>query len=212
MNKRTFSLRLAAAGCAASFLAGTGKLALGVASLSFFTCVHAFYTYGMLAARLCLLKGLTLEPKKQYPCCQKSAIILIGTSALYGVYSVRLLLQAEASFYHPYLAIGIAAFTFAEIGLNLRGMLAERKNRQPLFHALKTIQLASALIGLVLTQTALLSFACQDPGYDLSRANGIMGILMGGIAALLGLWLLRRSRKQQDREEANDDTHSGCGR
>ena len=100
--------------------------------------------------------------------------------------------------YHPYLAIGIAAVTFAEIGLNLRGVLVFRKNRSPLLHALKTINLAASLISLVLTQAAILSFAdeVQNPA-----SNGILGALMGTCAVLLGVYMLLRMRRITKRTE-----------
>ena len=195
------TVRITGAACTASFLLGTGKLLMGVVSLSFFTCMNALYTYGMVAAKICALRGLAVPARKQYAEYKRAAGILILSSIFYALYSARLLCYPQNTKYHPYLAMGIATVTFAEIGLNLWGMLAEQKKKAMTFHALKTINLASALIGLVLTQAALLSFTHDEPGYDPSASNGILGLCMGGCAALLGCFMLWRGSRLRQQEE-----------
>ena len=60
---------------------------------------------------------------------------------------------------------------------------------------------ASSLIGLVLTQAALLSFPHDEPEYDPSVSNGILGLCMGGCAALLGCFMLWRGSRLRQQEE-----------
>lgn len=36
---------------------GTGKLIIGFILLSFFTCVNALYTYGIILAKACAIRG-----------------------------------------------------------------------------------------------------------------------------------------------------------
>ena len=60
---RNNTVRLTGAACTGSFLLGCGKLIVGVLSASFFTCANAFYTFGMVAAKLCALKGLRFPPQ-----------------------------------------------------------------------------------------------------------------------------------------------------
>lgn len=199
-KKKEYSLHITGAFCAANFLLGTGKLLMGVYSGSVFTCVNAGYTYAMVAAKQCALQGMKAPAERQLRYYRGTAGILILASMLYAVYSLRLLWQPEAPRYHMYVAIGIAAFTFTEIGLNLWGALRERK-KNILLHALKMVSLASSTIGLVLTQTAILSFTQESAGAELSRANGAMGVLMGTAAALMGVWMLRWIGKKQRQEE-----------
>ena len=97
-----------------------------------------------------------------------------------------------------YVALAIATFTFAEIGINLYGMLANRKNRTPLLHAIKTINLAASLISLVLTQSAILAFA--DGGGHNPAVNALMGLFSGTCAALLGVFMLWRIGRLERRE------------
>lgn len=197
------TVRIAGAACTANFLLGTGKLLMGIFSLSFFTIMNALYTYGMVAAKFCALKGIAVPVKKQYAYYRRAAGILIASSLCYAIYSTRLLWHPQSTKYHPYLAMGIATVTFAEIGLNLWGVLVERKNKSLTFHALKTVNLASSLIGLVLTQAALLSFTHTEADYDPSRANGILGLCMGGCAALLGSFMLWRAARLEQKEEVS---------
>lgn len=183
-----------------NILMGLFKIASGVLALSLFTCVNGCYTLGMALARYCALAGVirTKDISIQYRYYRWSGIILIAASCLYIAYSIRMYFHPACTAYHPYLAIGIAAVTFAEIGLNLRGVLVFRKNRSPLLHALKTINLAASLISLVLTQAAILSFAdeVQNPA-----SNGILGALMGTCAVLLGVYMLLRMRRITNRTE-----------
>ena len=197
MSKK-YSLHVTGAACAGNFLLGTGKLVLGVFSLSFFTCVSAFYTYGMVLARICALKGMGKEREKQLLHYRLTGIVLILASLLYTVYAARLLWHPENPHYDMYIGLAIATFTFTEIGLSIRGVVIERKNKEPLYHALKMVNLAASMISLVLTQTALLSFTHQgEIGYNPSFSNGVMGLLMGGISTLTGVVMLIRVKKMR---------------
>lgn len=183
-----------------NILMGLFKIISGVLALSIFTCVNGCYTLGMVIARYCALAGVirTKDISKQYRYYRWSGIVLIVASCLYIAYSIRMYFRPTYTAYHPYIAMGIATVTFVEIGLNLRGVLVFRKNHSPLLHALKTINLATSLISLVLTQAAILSFAdeVQNPA-----SNGILGALMGACAVLLGVYMLLRMRRITNRTD-----------
>lgn len=197
--RKSRALKVTGAGCVGSTVIGIGKLLMGIFSLSFFTCISAFYTFGMAAAKACTLAGF-LRPqdqRAQYRYCRLAGKVLAAASCLYVLYTVRLLwLPGREDQYHMYVAIGIAAFTFYELGISLYGVLAERKNHLPLFHTLKTINLASALICLVLTQRSLLSFAAEA-GAAIGMGNILIGVLTGVAATLLGLGLIRRMKQME---------------
>lgn len=205
------SMRMSGAACAGNFVVGTGKLIIGIISLSLFTCVSAFYTYGMVVAKGCALWGRRYERQKQYAYYnyRLTAIILIVASILYVIYSMRLLWRPEHTSYNIYVGITIATFTFAEIGINIRGVCVHLKKDNMLGHALKMANLATSLIALVLTQTALLSFTHEGMAdYDPSVANGLMGMLMGLVSSLLGGYMLIRLRKIEKKEK-KDGTYIG---
>lgn len=207
-EKKQKSLRLTWAACGANFALGTGKLVLGILSFSPFTCVSAFYTYSMMLAKLCALFGLDKTERRQWTHYRVSALILMAASALFSVYSASLIFSPKVSHYHPYIAMGIATFTFTEIALNTRGMLRERKSKSPLLYAVKMESLASSLICLVLTQKALLSFTYQEELEKTAQASGFFGLLMGVVAMLMSFLMLYREKTWKTREEEHD-SHSG---
>lgn len=195
------SLHVTGAACVGNLCVGAGKLVMGLLTLSVFTCASALYTFGMVAAKGCALAGIVREGdrKSQIQCYKRSGYILVAASVLYMIYSVRLLVHPVTSVYSSYVAIEIAAFTFTELTLNIRGVIIERKNHTLLVHAIKIINLASSLICLVLTQTAILSFT-SGRSEVYSAANGLFGILMGAVASILGAAMVIRVRLIEKKE------------
>ena len=196
--RRARSLQVAGASCIVSAGAGMGKLAMGLISLSLFTCVSAFYSFAMVVAKVVALSALVRETgrEEQTRYCKLAGRLLVAASALYMLYSARLFWHPVERGFHLYIAIGIAAFTFFELALNIRGVLVERRNRAPLFYTLKTINLASACINLVLTQRALLALEAEENYVVVhTHANILIGLLMGGCALLLGVRLILRMKR-----------------
>lgn len=206
-KKRGRSLHLTGAACLGNLLVGLGKLVMGIISLSFFTCVSAFYTFGMVAVKVVALAGILKEEnsRAQYRYYKISGLILVGSSVAFILYSVWIQFHPPTSVYHMYIALGIATVTFTEITLNIRGVVIEHKNKSPLFHALKMINLASSLISLVLVQNAILSFKQADGDVSEEQlaqmSSGLIGIFMGTIAAALGVFMIIRICKIQKRSE-----------
>lgn len=196
------TLHLTGISGAGNLLLGLGKIASGILSLSVFVCVNGLYTLGMVLARYCALAGAvrTQDAKKQYGYYRRAGRILIAASLLYMLYSGWSWFYPKVVSYHMYIALAIATFTFTEIGINLYGMLANRKNRTPLLHAIKTINLAASLISLVLTQSAILSFAGGE-SHDPS-VNALMGLFSGTCAVLLGIYMLWRIGRLERRESS----------
>lgn len=202
------TLHLTGISGAGNLLLGLGKIASGILSLSVFVCVNGLYTLGMVLARYCALAGAvrTQDAKKQYGYYRRAGRILIAASLLYMLYSGWSWFHPKVVSYHMYIALAIATFTFTEIGINLYGMLANRKNRTPLLHAIKTINLAASLVSLVVTQSAILAFA--DQGYN-PAVNALMGMFSGTCAVLLGVFMLWRIERIQHKEtdEMRDTIH-----
>ena len=196
------TLHLAGISGVCSILLGLGKIVSGVLSLSVFVCINGLYTLGMVLARYCALAGAirTQDPHQQYVYYRRSGKILIAASLLYISYSAWSFFHPKWVSYHMYVALAIATFTFTEIGMNLYGMIANRKNRTPLLHAIKTINLAASLVSLVLTQSAILSFAGGE-SHDPS-VNALMGLFSGTCAVLLGIYMLWRIGRLERRESS----------
>ena len=196
------SIKLAGISAAANLIVGIGKLVLGIISMSLFTCVSALYTFGMVIAKHIALSGIRKAKNKQeqYRYYFMSGIILVAASLLFIAYSARLFSHPATSVYSIYSALFIATFAFAELGINIRGVIVERHNHTPLFHAIKMINLASSLICLVLTQTAILSFSdVQTERHP--AANGWIGIIMGVAATMIGITMIFRIRRIQTQSQ-----------
>lgn len=206
-SKRQRTLHITGASCLGNAFLSLGKLGIGIYSFNFYIFANGLYTLGMVLARLCVLLGFlkVKQPINQYHCCRLAGMILIAASAAYITYSVRLLLYPQSTRYNEIVGITIATITFFELGLNIRGVLIERKSSTPFFYALKMINLSSAIISLALTQAALLSF--QEIGTEYSVWNGLVGILTGGIAISLGIIT---SRKMKQKEELFNDPYISC--
>jgi len=97
--------------------------------------------------------------------------------------------------YTPAVAINIAAITFAEIAVSIRGAVTARRSKELVVEAVRLTNLASALVLLVLTQTALLSFA-QDS--DLRVYNAFCGVLFGSLAALIAMYMIVRAYRARE--------------
>lgn len=71
------SLHIAGASCIGNTLVGLGKLLIGIVSLSFFTCASAFYIFGMVIAKCCVLAGIVKEEntKAQYRYYKLSGLV-----------------------------------------------------------------------------------------------------------------------------------------
>ena len=184
-----------------SFILALGKIGMAVFSFSFFLGVNGIYT-GIVAygKHLSLLGMRTTD-----------ALILIA-SVLYLIYTFRLFQQHTATTYSEYLGITIVAVTFFEMGFSIVGIYRARKQKDLMKKAIKMLNLCSALIGLVLTQTALLSFTAENVAdgsgvthevlaqtanlsfshLNQSGANAMSGFLFGGLTGLIGLWMLIR--------------------
>lgn len=152
------SLHITGATGSFSVLLGLGKIISGLLSFSVFACMNGCYTLGMALARYCALAGLLQKNKERdsYFYYRLSGIIMVIASLLYVIYSLWTIWHPKMVYYGEIIAITIAAITFTEIGINLRGVLKYRKAKLPVIHAIKTINLGTSLISLVLTQAAIL--------------------------------------------------------
>ena len=197
------SLNITVASSTASTFIAIGKLVTSILSLSLFTCANAFYSFGMIGAKSIALTGIwkVQDKKEQYKYYLWSGAVLIASSLVYIIYSIRLFFSPITNSYHMYVAIGIAAVTFTEIGLNIRGVIITRHNHTLLIHAIKMINLSGSFISLVLTQTAVLSFTEQKIDLlEVSKSNGIIGLLMGTVAISIGSFMIFRTRKLKNRK------------
>lgn len=191
------TLHITGASCLGNTMIGTAKMIIGILSMSFFTCASALYTYTIVITKIYILYGISQTKNNtadQYNYYQRSGKLLVVAGTIYMIYSIILLFHPVNTQYNKYMAIAIACFTFSELALNIRGIIVERNHKMPLFHALQIVNLASSCICLVLTQTAILAFTSIERGVQHNiSSNGFIGILMGTLSTILGIYLVIHS-------------------
>ena len=166
-----------------------GKLVLAIFSFSFFMCINAFYNVGMALAKYYFHLGYDEKKslKEQQDYYRIIGIIVLISSLIFTIYSIRIFLGGKSSAYPEIIGITIATFTFTEITLDIKGLVSSWKTNNIMLKANRLTSFASSLICLVLTQTALMSFAHDG---DPSVANGISGVFFGSGAALIGVYMI----------------------
>lgn len=162
------------------------KTAISVFSLSFFMFANALYSAGMGIARFYAVRMHTRDKARQIRSYRFVGIIIFIASICYVVYSARLFGGGKTKPYSMNIALVIALYTFVEFEINIRDAFRLRKSKALEAKALRAISLSSTLLCFVLTQTAIMSFAAEG---DNSSANALAGVVFGGLAALVGLYI-----------------------
>lgn len=171
-----------------------GKAALSLLSMSFFMCASALYSAGMGVARFVAVRMHAQDRGRQLKSYRRVGGVISASSLCYVVYAARLFSGGKTAPYPMQIGLLIALYTFVEFGINLRDALQLRKSRALEAKALRAIGLASTLLCFVLTQTAIMSFASEG---DNSVANALAGVVFGGLAALVGLYVIADSFRQK---------------
>ena len=170
-----------------------GKTVLSVISASFFMFANALYSTGIGAARFAALKMHKQDKKRQVASYRIVGVILSIAGLCYVLYALRLFFGGSTAEYSMNIALIIALYTFVEFGINIREALRMRKSRELEAKALRAISLASTLLCFVLTQTAIMSFTSQG---DTHVANALSGVIFGGLATLVGIYVIADSLKK----------------
>ena len=110
---------------------------------------------------------------------------VIMASLCFIIYSTWTIISHKIVNYSLYVGITIAAVTFYDIGYSIYGIIKSIKNNSRQNNLLMLVNLATALISLELTQSALLSFT--QINVDNSLYNGIIGIVVGISSLVIGI-------------------------
>jgi hypothetical protein len=175
------------------------KTALSIISTSFFMFANALYSAGLGGARLIAIKMYAQNEEQQIKSYRNVGIIISASSICYVLYSIRLFFGGSQTDYNMIIGIAIACYTFLEFGINIRDALRLRKSKALETKAVRAISLSSTLLCFVLTQTAIMSFVGEG---DNSFTNALSGVGFGGVAALVGIYVMVESRMLKKVEKA----------
>lgn len=161
---------------------GAAKTVLLVQDFSAFLTVNVLFTLGQAVVKIWVVRAARADPtgrgepsRRAY---RSAAILLLCLSVAYLV---------------SCLPIAIAAISFLELGLSVVGLFSSRRRGDLLMETVKLTSLAASMILMVLTQTAVLSFA--EAGIDHSRVNGRWGAGVGAASTLIALGMLWRAHR-----------------
>ena len=227
LNVKDYQIRLRWSSIG-SFALALGKIILACMSFSIFLGINGIYTAIVAYGKHLSLIGMrTTDAKKDARHYYKRiGVLILVASIIYLIYTARLLQNHTVTHYSNYMGITIAAVTFFEMGMSIAGIYRARKQKDLMKKAIKMLNLCSALIGLVLTQTALLSFTAADSAtgagvsaQDLTQAatlsfshlnqsgaNAMSGFLFGSITGLIGLWMMVRRVPDSEMLHGADST------
>ena len=178
-----------------------GKGGISFISVSLFMFINALYSAGMGVARFIALRMHTQEKKQQITSYRHVGMIIFISSICYVLYSTRLFFGGKTSDYDMYIALSIALYTFVEFGINIREAIRLRKSNALEAKALRAISFSSTLICFVLTQTSIMSFANEN---DNSFSNALSGLVFGGLAALVGIYIILDSISNKKKLEQQE--------
>lgn len=163
------------------------KIILFLLTKSFFFIISSFYN-------LCIgFAKLKVYSKKENNWTVGLFIIL--ASICFILYSIWTIMVKREVNYDLYTGILIATITFFDIGYSVYGIIKASKNNDIQNKLLKLIHLATALISLELTQSALLSFTMVD--INNSLYNGIIGIIVGTSSFVIGIFIIIKAKNNQ---------------
>lgn len=168
------------------------KIAAGIFTLSLFLPINALYNLGIATTKYHFILGNDSDSENKLFYCKTMSKIMVFSSIIFIIYSITMFNKNYDFKYSKEVAILIATVTFFEIGINIKGFLSVKKNKNPLFPAIKLANISSSITGLVLVQTALMSFTYKG---DLSFSVGVSGIFFGIISFFIGIYMLISTSK-----------------
>lgn len=120
------------------------------------------------------------------------ALILLAIGGVYLGFSAKMFVTVETYRYPRFIAIIIATVSFTEVVLAFRGIIISRKIREPVYEAIKCVNLSTSLISLVLTQVGILSTTGIEKQ---SFYNGLAGITLGSAVLIISIFMLIREHR-----------------
>ncbi|GAB2026808.1 hypothetical protein [Lactovum odontotermitis] len=192
------AIRLARVSSILNILLAAGKIGLGIYSFSLFICINGLYNIGIALAKHTAIRiNVKNESEAALKAYHRVGFIIFTTSLLYMAYCTDMAVRGvEHGSYDKVTSIGIAAVTFTEIGAALYGILRTRKSNNLTVMAAKRISLVTALISLVLTESALLGLE-NTP--NAARYSGWTGLIFSALSVIIGLLMMLRQREKTDR-------------
>ena len=167
------------------------KMVMGIFSTSIFLFISAFYSLGCAASKQTYFVGLAhskIDKEQESKYYLKIAIMLLFTDIIYIIYiiyMIRLFFIPSVSHYPKIVGIALATISTLEMYFAISGLIKSKKRNELLLSGLKCVSLSTALLSIVLAQTAILSFTM--PELDSSIYNAITGTSLGFVCIIIAI-------------------------
>ena len=150
---------------------------------------------------LAFMKGNVFYSKRKYGTEVKQARALRFSGIMFVimtiVFSGVIVLIYKANHYFEYAGIliyAVAAFTFYKLTLAILNIFKARKQDDLYIENIRNINLASALISIIMLQVAM--FQAFSPEHNLGFANALTGAGVSAIILVLGVLMIIKSNKR----------------
>ena len=122
-------------------------------------------------------------------------LLLLLNLALSGVVLLTIA-KGTAKTYSEIMVISIAAYTFYKITMAVINMVKVRKMQSPILITIRNIGVADALVSMLTLQTTMLASFQDTSSIDANRMNGIAGLAVCILIALLGASMIYYASKR----------------
>lgn len=165
---------------------------------SYFLIVSSIYSVGIGLTKRIFFRGVMRAKENPYK-EKKYVLLMYGmlflSSIVYIIYMIRLFSINEEPFnYGRFISLIIVLVSLIEIISAIIGLVKSTNLKDTLLTALKTVMLASALISVVVAQSAFLTYI-SNFGTEFRISNPVLGLVMGSIAAIIALVMFVKSTK-----------------
>lgn len=179
-----------------SLLTGLIKVFLAVITKSIIILISSFYNFCISATKHRAVSDHD-DTNKKY---MEIGILIMVSSLAYFIYSVYVIISKRQLQFPLYLSILIATIAFSDLIISTIGLIQAKRNDDIETEMTKFANLSAALIGISLTQTALLSFTLH---VDVSAYNGIGGMFFSGLTSSIGTYMIIRGARMVKTEKIN---------
>lgn len=124
-------------------------------------------------------------------------LLLLLNLALSGVVLLTIA-KGTAKTHSEIMVISIAAYTFYKITMAVINMVKVRKMQSPILITIRNIGVADALVSMLTLQTTMLASFQGTSSIDANRMNGITGLAVCILIALLGASMIYYASKRKE--------------
>ena len=160
-----------------------------------------YFTITIYYIVLAFMKGNVFYSKRKYGTEAKQARALRFSGIMFVVmtlvFSGVIVLIYKANHYFEYaglLIYAVAAFTFYKLTLAIFNIFKARKQNDLYIENIRNINLASALISIIILQVAM--FQAFAPEHNLGFANALTGAGVSAIILILGIFMIIKANKR----------------